>query len=150
MTAMVRDARPPGTLLRFVNPVLVAFLRTPVGRLITPLALLEFSGRRSAKRYRVVVGWHELGDQPVVVTPASWRANFTSGAPVVVRWRGRRHRYVGTLDADPTAAASAINALLATGTSARALALGIPAGHIVTSDDVTATRRAVVRFHPAE
>lgn len=150
MMAPVRDAHPPSFLLRLLNPVLAALLCTPVGRFIPPLALIEFNGRRSAKCYRVVVGWHQLDDKPVVVTPAHWRANFADGAPVIVRWRGHRHTDYGILDTNPRAVAAAINALLATGISARALALRIPTGHIVTLDDVTATRRALVRFHQAE
>lgn len=146
LQADVRDARPPTAVLRVTNPILKVLLRTPLSRVIRPLALVEFRGRRSGRRIRVVVGWHTLGGAPVVVTPASWRGNFTGGAPTTVRWRGRRQQYVGTLEDDPAEVATTINAVLHNGTSARALALHVPTGHVITDDDVVRTRRAIVRF----
>jgi hypothetical protein len=142
----VRDARPPIAVLRVTNPVLRALLRTPVGRVIRPLALVEFQGRRSGRRIRVVVAWHMLDGEPVVVTPAPWRVNFTDGAPATVRRRGRRQQCVGTLVLDPDDVAKSIGVLLRNGTSARELALHVPAGHVMTADDVVRTRRALVRF----
>ena len=148
MTAVVKDARPPTAVVRVLNPVLCSLLRSPVGRLIGPLALIEFTGRRSNKTYRVVVAWHDLLDTPIVLTPAPWRANFTTGASVTVRWRGRRANYFAVLDTDPDNVATAMNTMLANGTSARGLALHIPTGHHVNRDDVIATRRALIRFQP--
>ena len=142
----VRDARPPAAVLRVTNPILKGLLRTPLGRAIRPLALIEFLGRRSGRLIRVVVAWHMLDGEPVVITPASWRVNFTDGAPATVRWRGHGQRYVGTLEVDPDAVAKAIDTVLRAGTSARALALRVPTDHVVTGDDVVRTRRAVVRF----
>lgn len=84
--------------------------------------------------------------EPVVFTPAPWRANFTDCAPATVCWRGRRQQYVGTLEDDPAVVAKAIDAVLHDGASPRALALRVPAGHVVTSDDVVRTNRALVRF----
>jgi hypothetical protein len=89
MTAVVRDARPPTAMVAAINPILRALLRTPFARLAKHLALLEFSGRRSGRRYRVPVGWHQADGVPVVFTPAPWRANFQGGAPTTVHHRGR-------------------------------------------------------------
>ena len=147
MTALVRDARPPQLLVRVLNPVLRTVLRTPIGRMIAPLALLEFAGRRSRKTYRVVVGWHSLDDTAIVLTPAAWRANFTAAAPATVRWHGQRRKYTGTLDTNPDNVAAAINTMLANGTHPRSVALHIPTGHHVNRDDVEATHRALIRFH---
>jgi hypothetical protein len=144
----VRDARPPAVLLRVTNPILKTLLRTPLSRVIRPLALIEFRGRRTGRRRRVVVAWHVIDGAPVVVTPAPWRVNFIDGAPVTVRWRGRREHYTGTLDDDPAVVAQTIDAALHDGTSARALALRIPDGHVITEDDVTRTDRAIVHFRP--
>jgi hypothetical protein len=143
---LVRDARPPAAVLRLTNPILKTLLRTPLARAIRPLALLEFRGRRSGRCIRVVVGWHIVEGEPVVVTPAPWRRNFADGAPATMRWRGRRQQYIGTLDDDPAVVANAIDGLLRAGTSARALALRVPGDHRMTSDDVVRTRRAVIRF----
>jgi hypothetical protein len=150
MTAAVRDARPPATMVHILNPLLRTVLRTPLGRLASPLALLEFTGRRSNTTYRVVVAWHHIGHIPVVVTPAPWRTNFVNGTPVTVHQQGRRLCLRGVLDTNPDNVADAINTMLATGTSARGLALHIPTGHPVNRDDIQATHRAIIRFHPAD
>ena len=47
MTAVARDARPPLALVRVINPTMRVVLRTPLGRLVRPVALLDFTGRRS-------------------------------------------------------------------------------------------------------
>jgi len=98
----------------------------------------------------VVVAWHTVGDQPVVVTPATWRFNFGDDTPATVTWRGRRRPYLGKLHDEPAEVASAINAILRHGTSPRALALHIPAGHVVTEGDVTRTRRTIICFQPTD
>jgi hypothetical protein len=143
-----RDARPPTGLLRVTNPILKAFLRTPLSRLLRPLALLEFRGRRTGKPIHVVVAWHHLDGQAVVVTPAGWRVNFTEQAPATVTWRGRRRHYLATLRDEPAEVSTTLNALLHQGTSPRALALHVPAGDLITDDDVLRTRRAIIRFQP--
>ncbi|MGZ7023775.1 MAG: hypothetical protein ACXVJ3_21255, partial [Ilumatobacteraceae bacterium] len=55
----------------------------------------------------------------------------------------------GTLDADPVRVAAVVTALLDSGTSARSLALRIPAGHILDRTDINRTNRAVVSFERA-
>ena len=149
MTSVVGDARPPRLAVAMLNPMLKLLLRTPVGRSIRPLALLDFTGRRSGKPLSVVVGWHSIDGLPVVVTPASWRANFTGGRRATVRSRAERIDLIGTLDADPEAVARCIAALVDGGTAPRALGLSIPEGHRITADDVRSSGRAVVRFTPA-
>jgi hypothetical protein len=144
----VTDAPPPPAALRVINPLARLILRTPISRLIRPLALLEFQGRRTGKRRQVVVGWHFIDGQPVVVTPAKWRANFTRGHMASVRWKGTRVDYAGTLERDPHVVAGAINSLLNAGTAPRSLALRISPGHTVSAADVTATGRGIVRFEP--
>ena len=149
MITEVGDARPPEAVLRVVNPIMRTLLRTPASRAIRGLALLRFEGRRTARRFSVVVGWHVIDDAPVVLTPASWRMNFAEGASVIVRWRGRNEELVGTLETDPMAVAAATNALLGAGTSARAIGLKLPEGHTFTAEDVIATGRSMIRFEPA-
>lgn len=148
MTASVSDARPPRALLRVLNPALRALLRTPASRAIPSLALLEFAGRRTGRHLSVVVGWHTLDSTPVVFTPAPWRANFAGGAEATVLWRGRHEQHVGALEVDPAVVADAIDAIIRSGTSPRALGLRVPAGHTITAEDVVGTGRAMVRFQP--
>lgn len=146
----VRDARPPAIVVRLTNTIMRRLLRTPVGRLIKPLALLEFVGRRSGARHRVVVGWHRDGTELIVVTPAAWRANFENGHPATVYWSGRRTLVVGVLDTEPSRVATVLSALLEAGGSARAFALHIPDGHTLDATDITRTNRAVIRFERAD
>jgi len=145
----VGDGRPPRPLVGLANLIMRPLLRTPVGRLITHLALVEFTGRRSAKRYRVVVGWHHIGATPVVLTPASWRVNFAGGHPATAIWRGRRIDLVGTLETDPARAATTVRTLIGTGTSPRLLGLRIPSGHPIDHIDFSAANRAVIQFEPS-
>ena len=100
-----RDARPPDVGVRVTNLIVRPLLRTPVARLFTPLALLEFKGRRSGGQRRIVVGWHVIGDVGFVVTPARWRANFIGGHPTTVHRRGTSMALVGRLVNDPAAVA---------------------------------------------
>jgi len=144
----VIDAPPPRAALRVINPIVRLLLRTPLSRLIEPLALLEFEGRRSGQPCQVVVGWHFIDDQPLVVTPAMWRANFRDGGAARVRWQGTYGEFVGTLDTDPDTVAEAINTLLSHGATPRSLALRMPAGHVVSAADAVATHRGIVRFRP--
>jgi hypothetical protein len=148
MTEPVRDAPPPRFALRFINPVILTLLRTPLSRVMRGLAVLQFTGRRTGVSRRVVVGWHDVGGGRVVFTPAPWRANFTGAHDATVRWRGTASPVSGTLDVDPAHVAAAINGALATGTSARSLALHVDEGHEVTPDDVVRVRRGMIRFVP--
>jgi hypothetical protein len=146
----VRDARPPAIVIRLTNTIMRPLLRTPAGRLIKPLALLEFVGRRSGARHRIVVGWHRDGAESIVLTPAAWRANFENGHPATVFWSGRRTLVVGTLDTEPSRVATVLTALLEAGRSARAFALQIPDGHTLDATDIGRTNRAVIRFERAD
>ena len=152
MTAVVRsavtDARPPLLVVRLTNLFMRPLLRTPIGHAVKPLALLEFTGRRSGVRRRVVVGWHHDGTTAIVQTPAPWRKNFDHGHPATVYWRGQRSTVIGTLDTDPTAVAAVLTTLLQTGKSARSLALHIPAGQTLDHHDIDRTNRAIIHFEP--
>jgi len=148
MTGEVVDHRPPDAVVGVLNPVMRLALRSPLGRLIGGLAELEFEGRRSGRRHRVVVGWHEIDGRPVVVSPAGWRINFAGGRAVRVWHRGRATSWDGSLDTDPASVATAINALVGTGTSPGAMGVRIAAGHEVSAADVVAVDRAVIRLAP--
>ena len=145
----VIDARPPALVVKLTNLIMRPVLRTPLGRLVKPLALLEFTGRRSGARRRVIVGWHHNGAAAIVLTPAVWRANFEHGHLTTVYWCGRRSTFIGTLDADPARVAAVATALLDSGTSAGSIALRIPAGHTLDSADINRTNRAVINFERA-
>lgn len=142
----VREARPPAAVIRVLNPIMRAVLRTPLGALVRPFALLEFEGRRSGRRYRVPVGWHAVGDERAVFSPAPWRANFAGGTGVTVRFRGRRQQLVGTLVDDPAEVAAALNQMCAEGSSLAKVGIKASKGHEMTAADVRAVDRALIRF----
>ena len=142
----VRDSRPPNAVVRVTNMIVRPLLRTPVAKVLKPLALLEFSGRRSGARLRIVVGWHVIDEVGVVLTPAGWRANFSGGRPAKVHRRGTSTTLIGTLESDPGAVADVVNRLLDEGASARSLALRVSDGHVIEADDIVGTGRAMIRF----
>jgi hypothetical protein len=145
MTSVVRDARPPIALIRVLNPIMRVMLRTPLGWMVRPFALLEFHGRRSGRRLRVPVGWHNVDGNAVVFTPASWRNNFDRELPVIVRYRGRTHRLTGALVTDPEAVAATMRSL-SNGASLRKVGIAMPEGHAITAADVLSVDRAMIRF----
>jgi hypothetical protein len=146
----VGDQRPPAAVLKVLNPVLRGLIDSPLGRALPgSLVVLEFSGRRSGRRYRIVVGWHDLDGDRAVFTPARWRLNFRGGAPVSVRHKGRTLQGTGTLEEDPEAVAEAFRRVIDAGESPRMLGLRVPAGHRIGAADVRATGRALVRLEVA-
>lgn len=149
MIAVAVDKRPPEAFIRILNPLMRTILRTPLGRTVRPFALLEFHGRRSGRRYRIPVGWHNLDGTPVVLTPAAWRANFAHSLPVAVRHRGHKQHMTATLVTDPEEVASAIQWLIASGDAARNMGIDIPEDHAFTAQDVIAVNRALLRFTAA-
>lgn len=149
-TSIARDARPPEFLVRTMNPVMRSVLRTPLGRLARPFALVEFTGRRSGRQYRVPVGYHQLGRGHVVVTPAPWRANFRNPHPVVVYFRGHRDERVGHLVDDPEAVATTLRELAKRDGSLKRIGVDLPDGHIINATDVTAVDRALIEFGPSD
>jgi hypothetical protein len=150
MTAVVaQDARPPVAFIRVMNPVMRAILPTRLGRLVRPFALLEFDGRRSGRRFRVPVGWHQTGSGPVVITPAPWRSNFKGGIPVTVHHLGQRHDLIGTLDEEPLHVAAALRCLMDRHGSLGRVGIKVPKGHEITVADVTEVDRALIQLQPS-
>ena len=92
--------RTPGGRVRalVVNPVVRTLLRSPAHRLLSgSLLLLDYTGRRSGRRYVLPVAYAAAGDDLVVVivqpTTKTWWRNF-DGAPQepLVPWHGRAVR----------------------------------------------------------
>lgn len=140
----VVDARPPKAVIRILNPIMVQLLSGPLGPWLKALALLEFVGRRSGRRYRVPVGWHEVDGQQFVLTPAPWRANFIGGGDVLVVHRGETHRMTGTLDGDADEAARVVRAMLASGTGDRAVGMKVTTGMRVSGADMVRLDRRII------
>jgi hypothetical protein len=106
---VVEVAYPPDLVIRLVNPIARFLLRSPLGGpLRRRYMLLEFTGRRSGRRYAVPVTVHRAGGPPAgepyelyVLTGAAWRHNFRGGADVAVTLDGRTTPMRGELVDDP-------------------------------------------------
>ena len=58
--APVTEHRPPAAVRAVLNPLLRALIGSPAGRLIDPLVVLRFSGRRTGRAYAIVIGRHDV------------------------------------------------------------------------------------------
>ena len=140
----VCDARPPEGVVRMTNPILRGALRSPIGRWIRGLAIIDHVGRRSGERRRVVVAWHELDGRAFAITPAAWRANFRDGATAQVRHRGRTRAMHGTLVADTETVAATLRTFFEAGGSPTSCGLRVEDGHTITAHDTSVVNRAIV------
>ena len=145
----VSPALPPAAVLRVLNPMMRLLLRSPAGRAVPGLALLEFRGRRTGHHFRVPVGLHAVDGVAYVLTPSSWRANFSGGGPAVLRHRGRARSVVGTLIPDPETVAVLFRAILAEGTRPGLVGLRMEPSHELVAADVQALDRCAIRFADA-
>jgi hypothetical protein len=103
---------PHRSLLAVVNPVFAALLRSPLHGLLDAafrpqLLVLDITGRRTGRQYRVVVGRHQIGGALVVFTAMPWRLNARGGADVDVTYNGRMTRAHAVLVEDPDRVADA-------------------------------------------
>jgi hypothetical protein len=88
-TPAVRRQPPPALLLTVFNPIFSAILRSPVHRVADgSFMVLHLTGRKTGKRYSIVVGRHELEGGLSVLTGSPWRVNVRGGADVQITDRG--------------------------------------------------------------
>jgi deazaflavin-dependent oxidoreductase (nitroreductase family) len=85
----VEDAPPPKAVLRLLNPLLVALLRSPLHGLASKnFMLLTVTGRKSGRTYTFPIGRHEEPDGTFVLSAGgNWRHNLRGGADVRVTLR---------------------------------------------------------------
>ncbi|MDA0352530.1 MAG: nitroreductase family deazaflavin-dependent oxidoreductase [Chloroflexi bacterium] len=98
---------------RFVNPVVVQILRSPLQRLIPGVMLITVTGQRSGRRYTTPVQYARSGEHVYVLSRRgwSWWRNVRQAAPVTLRIRGDARS--GTARALPASADAAAPALAA-------------------------------------
>ena len=95
---MRADSSPVLALInRFVNPPLARLLRTGLGgrTLGRTLALIDYTGRRSGQRRRLVTMYNR-DDHTITIPVAaagrkSWWRNFDRGGPMRILLRGRHY-----------------------------------------------------------
>ncbi len=142
---------PPPALLKAMNAVMRPLLKSPLGRRVNGVMLLEFRGRRSGRTIRIPVNFHLVDGVPMAFTEARWRHNFAGGAAVTVTHRGVVHTTRGTLvPMTPEAMASAIRSSLDTGGSAQRMGIKTAGGREPTVAELVALGPAigtsVIRF----
>ncbi|GAB2959153.1 hypothetical protein LWP59_11695 [Amycolatopsis acidiphila] len=94
----VEVSHPPAAVVQVLNRVLLAALRTPLGKPVNRAVLvLRFTGRRTGRRYDVPVTAHRNEGSLMVLTSAPWRVNFRGGRDVDVTFEGRTTPMRGVL-----------------------------------------------------
>jgi hypothetical protein len=139
----VRNVHPPEWLMKkIVNPINRTVGRSRLGRLMGPVVVLEFDGRKSGKHYAVPVMSYDYNGATVVFTDGRWAANFEGGAPVVVHRRGQKYPGAAEL-ADRDEVATALRAVLAGLRSPRRVGLDIDTGHTPTDAELRSMRSLI-------
>src|SRR5262245_14793144 len=79
-------------VLRRLNPLIAALLRSPFHRLVSrDLLLLTYVGRRSGRRRTLPLSYVTVGDRLYLCTRSSrWWRSWRPGAPVALVVRGQR------------------------------------------------------------
>lgn len=110
----VEDSRPPKALLKRVNPILGALLRSRLHRLASKnYMLLTVTGRKTGRSYTMPVTRHEQSDGTLVVSGAGgWRHNLRTGTDVRVTIDGRERTAHVAVEEDPIRAAEVFKSLL--------------------------------------
>jgi hypothetical protein len=79
----------PAWTYPLLNPALKFLLRSPLHRVASGMTMiLIFAGRKTGRRYAIVVVYHEEGGKLYTFSNTSWSKNFLSEAPVALRLRG--------------------------------------------------------------
>ena len=78
------------TIPPIVNTTMKFILRSPIHGIVSKsILLIRFTERKSGRTYTTPVSYSQTGDQVRIFTHADWWKNLRSGAPVVLRLRGR-------------------------------------------------------------
>lgn len=92
---------PPNAVLRVVNPLLNALLRTPLaGPAGKQLMVLSFTGRKTGRPYSIPLSAHIIDHELYALTDATWKQNFRNGAPARVVYDGKTTAMRGELIRD--------------------------------------------------
>jgi len=89
MTDEIVKAPLPAWSYRIANPTLKFLLCSPLHRAVSGgTMMLYFVGRKTGKRYDVVLAYHEEGGKLYTFSSSPWSRNFIGGAAVTLRLRG--------------------------------------------------------------
>lgn len=130
---------PPPTALKAMNVIMRPLLRSRLGRRVSGVMLLEFTGRRSGRAIKVPVNFQSVDGVVMAFTGAPWRHNFTGGAPVTVTHRGEVYQTTGVLvPLTPAAMGVAVRKSLDAGGSAQRMGIRTADGHEPTAAELAA------------
>ncbi len=90
------------------NSIVIRLLRSPLHWLVSPgLMLITVTGRKTARRYTLPVGYHRDGEDLVILVSEApkkiWWRNLRVPCPVEIRVRGKELRGVARLVAPGSA-----------------------------------------------
>ncbi len=112
-TSVPRMRRPPDAAYKVINPLMGLLLRSPLhGPLGKRLLLLEYTGRKSGKGFRIPVAYVREGRELLLATQSGWKANFRGGAPVKVWLDGERRPAFAELIDDDAGVADALGRMV--------------------------------------
>lgn len=97
---------PPKIMVAVANPIMRWVLSTGLGKRFDSLALIEFDGRKTGRRFSVVVAVHDVDGQQAILTNSRWRHNFAGGHEIDATIAGSTRKLVGRLVSDPDAVAT--------------------------------------------
>jgi hypothetical protein len=145
-TPAVRSQPPPESFLRIFNPMVRIMVRTPVGRLVPWMGVVRFVGRKTARRYAVPVGIHDVDGIATVFTDRPWRLNFRDGAPVVVAQGGRqRDGHAVLIEQREEVGVALLHALQHTSRPSN-LGLKVTKGRQPTADDLAGLGTSMIQI----
>lgn len=102
----VTISHPPDVLLNVMKPVVKFLLNSPLGgSLRRDMMVLNFTGRKSGRRFSVPVSAHRLDNALYALASAGWTINFSNGANADVLHDGKTTTMRGELIRDPAAVA---------------------------------------------
>ncbi len=143
-TAGVRSVHPPAGVMRWiVNPIVRSVARTPAGRLMSGIVVLQFDGRLSGRRYAIPAVVHQIEGQMVVFTDAGWAANFRGGRALDVRHAAARYSTTAQLIEDAPTTAGLLRRALET-KKPSALGLSMDGGYAPTDEELSNARHAII------
>ena len=100
-THAITVAPPPEAVLRTINPILRALLRTPfMGAARQALMVLTFTGRKTGRQYSIPVSAHRIDNDLYTLAHAPWTRNFRDGATAEVLYNGKSTTMRGELIRD--------------------------------------------------
>jgi len=120
-----------------MNVVMRPLLRSPLGRRVDGVMLLQFHGRRTGRAISVPVNFNLVDEVPMAFPGAGWRHNFAGGIPVTVTHLGQVYQTTGTLvPMSSEAMGVAVRKSLDTGGSAQRMGIRTAPGHEPTAAEL--------------